>query len=165
MAIGKYIGTCAECGAEFEYRKVCSNRTEADRYEDWARENITVCKACAAKAYAAQAADRVAEILQQYDVTLPQITGVSDKQIAYAESIRARALGKNLSELERYCKTLQGCLETARDRREEILAGLAKLGAMTIEEGISKAMTELGLGDMHKLMMETSARKIIDARI
>lgn len=67
-----------------------------------------------------------------------------------------------MSELERYCKTLQGCLETARDRREEILAGLAKLGAMTIEEGISKAMIELGLGDMHKLMTATEARTILD---
>lgn len=162
MAIGSYAGVCPQCGQEYEYRKTCRNRADADRYEAWCAANITLCKACAAKAHAAQAADRVTEILQQYDVTLPAITGVSDKQTAYAESKRAREIGRDLPALEKYCKTLQGFRELIRTQHDAIMAGLAQLGITTMEGGISNAMAEIGLGDLHNLMTETSARKIID---
>lgn len=37
---------CEKCGCEFTHIHRCKNRTEADKYEEWAKENITVCPEC-----------------------------------------------------------------------------------------------------------------------
>lgn len=39
---------CPRCGREYEYRKDCCNRKEADSFEEWAKDNMTdrLCPAC-----------------------------------------------------------------------------------------------------------------------
>ena len=46
MAQAKINVICETCGKEFTHTKVCYNRKEADSYEEWAKENITVCPDC-----------------------------------------------------------------------------------------------------------------------
>lgn len=40
---------CEICGAEFTMYKYCYNRRDANQYEEWAAENITLCPDCYAK--------------------------------------------------------------------------------------------------------------------
>lgn len=81
MARAKINLTCSDCGESFEHIKFCNNRRDADSYEAWARENVTQCPTCYRKA-------QLARKLEGLD--LPEITGVSDKQIAYARKLRDR---------------------------------------------------------------------------
>lgn len=46
MAIGKVICKCSICGKEFEKRAEKRNRTEADSWELWAKDNCTICSIC-----------------------------------------------------------------------------------------------------------------------
>lgn len=160
MAIATYKGICASCGKEFESRKKCYNRKEADEYEAWAAQNITLCGACFAKERTAQAAAEATAILEEYGVTLPQITGASDKQIAYAESKRASAIGNDLHELRRYCKLMQHIQQTLVDKHDEMAAQIPD--GMTLEDCILETIDAYGLRDMHTVMTTTEARKLLD---
>lgn len=86
---------CEACGQEFTHRKGCWNRDDATRYEEWARDHITVCPACYAKE---KRATERAKIDAATAAAREQIAGMqfselegSEKQIAWAEDIRARA--------------------------------------------------------------------------
>ena len=86
---------CNECGKSFEHRHSCRNREDAARYQEWAMENITTCPACYAEMKRAQERARLdkqtaeaREIIA--GITLAPLTG-TEKQIAWAEDIRARA--------------------------------------------------------------------------
>jgi len=46
MAQARIDIICETCGKEFTHTKICFNRKEADSYEEWAKENITVCPDC-----------------------------------------------------------------------------------------------------------------------
>lgn len=158
MAIAKYVGTCKVCGTEFEVRKTCHSRREADGYEAWARENVTVCRECQRKQQDAKAIAMIAE----YGLQLPEITGVSEKQIAYAQDKRARALGNDLHELGRYCKLMQQVNQTIREHHDEMIAQLAAQGK-TLEESILECVEAYELNSIHKLVTTTEASKLIDA--
>lgn len=82
MARAKITLTCHDCGNRFEHIKFCRNRTDADSYEEWASENVTQCPTC-------YRAAQLAMKLKGLD--LPEITGKSDKQIAYAKKLRDNA--------------------------------------------------------------------------
>lgn len=86
---------CEACEQEFVHSKICYNRDEAAKYEDWARNNITVCPTCYSKAMrAAERAkiDAATEAAREQigDMNFSELEG-SEKQIAWAEDIRARA--------------------------------------------------------------------------
>ena len=95
MALARIEITCQECGKTFTHRKNCWNRDDANRYEEWAADNITICPECYGKMKRAeehsrldkQTDDAVAAI---GDIELAELTG-TEKQIKWAESIRARA--------------------------------------------------------------------------
>ena len=107
MAIASITITCTTCGNEFEHRKVCHNRKAADSYESWAADHIDTCPACYAKQIAEQMADKLSTALAKCGYQLPELTGVSEKQIAYAVKVRERYLSDNLSRIERYHKVMQ----------------------------------------------------------
>ena len=46
MAKGKIKKICGNCGKEFDRYKILKNRTEADKWETWAMQNITICPEC-----------------------------------------------------------------------------------------------------------------------
>lgn len=50
MALVKIACTCARCGQPFTNVHTCRNSAEASSYEAWARENITICPECLARA-------------------------------------------------------------------------------------------------------------------
>jgi hypothetical protein len=95
MAQARIEIICTECGCKFTHRKNCCNRDAATRYEEWAAENITICPECYVKQKRAEeraALDaKTAEATKAIEgMTLSELTG-SEKQIAWATDIRARA--------------------------------------------------------------------------
>lgn len=46
MAVALVNCKCEVCGKEFTHKHNCTNRSEAERYEEWAVDNITVCPEC-----------------------------------------------------------------------------------------------------------------------
>lgn len=103
MAIAKATCTCGACSELFEVRVNRRNRKEADSFEAWAVENITECNDCKWKRIqAARTAENQAAADAAKEMGLPELTG-SQKQIAWAESIRQRGILalKNLREYEK----------------------------------------------------------------
>lgn len=92
MSRVKMVLKCEHCGKTFEHIHMCRNSTEAGTYEAWARENITTCPDCYAAQKRAHQLDAVSGYISSFSEQhpLPQITGVSEKQIAYASSLREK---------------------------------------------------------------------------
>lgn len=78
--------TCKHCGKTFEKVKFCANRKEADSFETWAKDNCDECSDC----FKARMQKMNDEFYAKYQ--LPEIKGVSEKQIAYAESLRKKLI-------------------------------------------------------------------------
>lgn len=118
MALVKIACTCARCGKPFTHLHTCRNSADAASYEAWARDNITICPECLAR----EKSDRQAEAYQQYvasfgpEAQLPEISGVSPKQIAYAASLRQRFIAE---ELLRYQVDVNRFLRISRALRLE----------------------------------------------
>lgn len=86
---------CEACGCEFTHSKICYNRADATRYEEWARDHITTCPECYGKAMRAKERAKIdaqtAEANKAIEgMVFSELIG-SEKQIAWATDIRARA--------------------------------------------------------------------------
>lgn len=90
MAMASVKLICKACENEFEWRKKCYNRRDAESSEAWARDNITLCPECAAKAHREAEAAKLAEDVKGLSVELPENLTGSEKQIAWAKDIRAK---------------------------------------------------------------------------
>jgi hypothetical protein len=92
MARVKITLKCEHCGKEFEHIHMCRNSTEAGSYEVWARENLATCPACYAEQKNAKRGAELSSYISSFSDRhpLPEITGVSEKQIAYASSLREK---------------------------------------------------------------------------
>jgi hypothetical protein len=100
MAKAKITCKCEICGGTFEHVRNCVNRRDADSYAEWATGHVTVCPSCYAAEKKAEAASKLnAYIAENFGAEhpLPKITGVSEKQIAYAESLRTKFISSDLS--------------------------------------------------------------------
>lgn len=86
--------TCKCCGREFEHINFRRNCADAENYEAWARENVTICPGCLAAERQAAKDATLADYIATFPARcrLPEITGVSDKQIAFARDLRNRVL-------------------------------------------------------------------------
>lgn len=92
MALAKITITCTECGREFDHRKQVRNTTEAEKYEAWAAENVTMCPECYRKQMQADKdANNAAAVSDALSINMPELCG-TDKQIAWAMSIRSSKL-------------------------------------------------------------------------
>ena len=89
MAVAIIKRVCEKCGCEFEHRKACGKRYEADSYEKWAAEHITMCPECYEKE-CKESEERMIRA-QAVRLGLPALDGTV-KQIAWAEKIRCRAI-------------------------------------------------------------------------
>ena len=105
MARAKITLTCSDCGETFEHIHFCNNRRDADSYETWAKENVTQCPDCYRKA-------QLAKKLEGLD--LPEITGVSEKQIAYARKLRDKAASDGY--IRTLIPTVGSYLESCREQ-------------------------------------------------
>lgn len=100
MAKAKITCKCEICRGTFEHVRTCVNRSAADSYAEWASEHVTVCPSCHAAAKKAEAASKLnAYIAENFGAEhpLPEISGVSEKQIAYAASLRTKFISSDLS--------------------------------------------------------------------
>ena len=100
MAKAKITCKCEICGGTFEHVRACANSSAAASYEEWAAEHVTVCPSCYAAAKKAEAKAKLdAYIAAEFGTEhpLPKITGISEKQIAYAESLRTKFISSDLS--------------------------------------------------------------------
>lgn len=118
--------TCPECGAKHTWSVICHNRREADNWEQYhADDTDRICPACYAKQQAAKRAEaREAENKAAAETAgalgLPALTG-SEKQVAWATTIRQKALDEALS-------THGGSLARLNDKGREVLAAaMAKM--------------------------------------
>lgn len=93
---------CEHCGKEFEHIHACRNSSEAGSYEAWARENITTCPDCYAAQKRVHQLGAVSTYISSFSEQhpLPKITGVSEKQIAYASSLREKFIRDNLMKIQ-----------------------------------------------------------------
>ena len=160
MAIASVTVTCAECGKAFEHRKTCRNRSEADNYESWATNHIDTCPECYKKRIAAEKAERLSAVLEECGYQLPTLTGVSDRQTAYADTVRTRYLAESLDKIRRYHEGMQA-FEDA-DYKAKFDAQCAKLG-LNPEEGLSQSLQNAMLDKVHLLLTSSSAREVLDS--
>uniref|UniRef100_A0AAU8B759 Phage protein n=1 Tax=Dulem virus 39 TaxID=3145757 RepID=A0AAU8B759_9CAUD len=86
--------TCAKCGTKFKREGYGHNRAEADRWQEWAEANMTMCGDC----YKAEREKASEEKANKY--LLPEINGKSEKQINYALSLRKRYINDNESSVK-----------------------------------------------------------------
>ena len=101
MAKATATCTCATCGKTFEVIAYKSNSRGARSFEAWAAENITECRECADKRIAQKRADDSASAMTEATENgWPALTG-SEKQIAWAASIRKSLIDENA---ERYTR-------------------------------------------------------------
>lgn len=100
MAKAKIACKCEICGGTFEHVHTCTNSSAADSYAECAVEHVTVCPSCYAAAKKAESKSNLdAYIAAEFGTEhpLPKITGVSEKQIAYAESLRNKFISYDLA--------------------------------------------------------------------
>ena len=101
MAKAKIEMTCATCGATYTAEKHCYNRREADSWEAWMANQEGCCPACYRNAAAERrAAERDAEnaaaAKRTAKLDLPALTDGTERQIAWATTIRQQALDSAL---------------------------------------------------------------------
>lgn len=99
MAVAIIKRVCEKCGCEFEHRKACGKRYEADSYEKWAAEHITMCPECYEKE-CKESEERMIRA-QAVRLGLPALEGTV-KQIAWAEKIRCRVCGGDCKKSKAY---------------------------------------------------------------
>ena len=92
MAMARVTITCSRCGKEFEIKKKCYNRSDANSFETWAEQHIDMCSDCERELEYQQAAEETKD--------LPTLEG-SEKQIRWATVIRAE-FGKKYPNFEKF---------------------------------------------------------------
>ena len=80
MAMARVTIKCSRCGKEFEVKKQCRNRRDADSFEEWAEWHIDTCRDCERELEYQRAAEKTK--------SLPALEG-SEKQVRWATCIRA----------------------------------------------------------------------------
>lgn len=152
---------CATCGEEFTHIKDCFNRKEADSYEEWASANITECPECRRARLKRENAVAAAEIISKYG--FPEITGVSEKQISYANDLRNKYLCKEhtVREIETYDKIMKGMEDPETMKKFEELANRKYDGS--IERLFESTYNKYSLQEIRRIRHESNASKIISA--
>lgn len=180
MAKATITCRCKICGKTFEHTKDCYNRADANAYEQWAAQNITVCPACYAASKKAVARSKLdAYIAENFGAEhpLPEISGVSEKQIAYAASLRSKFIGELANYGAKISSVFAAEAEVQLSKLDE--AGLAEAQeqaaaeGLTVEAWFAKHRDEMvayvaGLSTdtitkIKLILAEANASKLIDA--
>lgn len=88
MAKAKIELKCKKCGCEFVHTREFMKRSEANNYEEWAKENIKICSKCRKDEKDNNEVAKALEILKSYPA-LCELNG-TEKQVAWANKIRAK---------------------------------------------------------------------------
>ena len=138
------------CGHTGEVQLFGTNK-DRERKIKWYEESA-LCPDC----YKKQQEERGKELAAEYN--LPEITGVSDKQIAFAETLRTRYLINSEQELKKLTEIMH---ELRTEHRAELDAMLTKLG-QTEDEFFAQRSHERGLGKAYTVLTTGEARQLID---
>lgn len=92
MSTAKIKSICKTCGKSFEIKKECFCKAAAESYESYAEDYFSECKSCYAVRMKNENADKASVLIAKYN--LPEIHGVTAKQIAYANYLRNRWLAE-----------------------------------------------------------------------
>lgn len=181
MSRVKMVLKCEHCGKTFEHIHMCRNSTEAGTYEAWARENITTCPDCYAAQKRAHQLDAVSGYISSFSDRhpLPEITGVSEKQIAYASSLREKFIRDEMLKIQldinRFFEIAdklkpENCDEAGRDLMHKAAADAGKPFEIWFEafraDRLRRYFGLMYAADAAKIetiFTENSASKIIDA--
>lgn len=159
MAMARVTCKCAACGAEFEISKQCHNRAEADNYEAWALKAFTECKDChRVRNTAESGTGRIAAFKAEHK--LPEIHGVSDKQIKFASDLRDQFISRVISyhEEEKVADAETLIATPAADWVQ-----WAKDAEMPLDEYRKSVIEYYGIGKIITILTTGEARAIIDA--
>lgn len=144
MAQARITLTCSCCGKSFDHRHTCYNRSEANSYEEWARENITLCPDCYASSRRESEMERFMASLPEGH-RLPELTGASDKQIAYASRLRESFIRRSIIGRIDIADYLAYCDEIRLDRLDpaECEQSAAEAGQSVADWYAQQRCTEL----------------------
>lgn len=145
---------CEICGKEFVKTKNCRNRSEADNFEQWAKDNCTECPDCYAERVKKERADNAAELVKEFGWQ-EEIQGVSDKQIAYAKNLRDKYITENAAKIR---TVIEGLNTLSKEKMEEF----AKKRGITVEKGIENTYRAYYVVEAYTLKAENKANVIID---
>lgn len=111
MAVARVTLVCPVCGKEFEAERKCMNRKQADSWEEWAKDSGMVCSDCYRAQKHASVAEKAAEMVARFN--LPEINGVSEKQIKYANDLRNKFLANEvtLEKADLYAEAIEKAAE------------------------------------------------------
>lgn len=98
MSVGKANCKCTTCGSFFEKIKKCYNSKQAAEFVEFAEGYYDECPKCYSYRIKKENEEKADEIIKNYN--LPEITGVSEKQINYAVDFRNRYLGKHKADID-----------------------------------------------------------------
>ena len=160
MAKAKAICTCRTCGNKFEVVKNCFNRSDADNFEQYAKETYTECKDCYRARIEEENASKAKTIIEKYG--FPTITGVSDKQTDYANRLRDEYLAKcDEDDIEYVAVEYPEVLKT--EDAKTYLQDIAdtKFGG-NIEKAKIDFLKQYNYYDIWVLLSESNAGKVID---
>lgn len=88
MAKATVTCTCKHCGATFERSTVKPSRREADRWEEWAKENFDECESCFKERKTREREEQNAIAAEKSaENGWPTLTG-TEKQVAWANTLR-----------------------------------------------------------------------------
>ena len=180
MAKVRMTCKCENCGKEFEHIHMCRNTKDAVDYEKWAKENITICPECYAEQKRMEKENKRKAYMEEIEEghKLPEITGVSEKQIAYAERLRSLFIDDLATYNVNLKKFFQGASEIRFEKMTEkehaMAAEAAEKVGKTTEEWFEERRnmvlaraTNLGnpadVKKVETIFAESNAAKIIDA--
>lgn len=145
---------CEKCGEEFVKENRLQNRSDANHWTEWVEANITLCPKCWRKAEQEKAEKRYDELKDE--LRLPEITGKSEKQIAFANDLRVRYVAQHAEELREMRRKIDNV------NTEAVAKVMAAEGVD--EDGAMRKAFE-GMPSMHTryiVLTTSSARELID---
>jgi len=104
MAMANARCKCSKCGTYFTVSKKCHSREEADNFESWAESCVDMCQDCKRS----EKQDRDKAVFSELSATyvFPEIDGVSEKQINYADNLRQRYVANNQKYIDKANKVI-----------------------------------------------------------
>lgn len=153
MAKATVICKCKKCGKDFKVERVFGNRRLADEWEATAGERYDVCHDCYREQMNDEITDKAAMLVNQYN--MPEIVGASEKQIKYANDLRAKYLLSNARSID-----------TMRDKLSKVdpekLDEYLRKEKVTYEKFAEKMYAEYEIPEAYKLYTMTNASEIIN---
>ena len=159
MAIATVECKCRTCGKMFTVHRKCKNSAEVSYFEDYAKDRCDECKDCYFARKKAEALEKAQRIIEENH--LPDITGKSEKQIAYANDLRNRYL----SEIEDFqIKKVKKAIRIfGTDAwNAEIKEAADKLYGGDIAAANRHVLTQYGIEKYYEIWRESDAGRIID---